>query len=140
MAARRRCRAETRCDALLLGGSATEDGALDVIMRDNGSTLGIDRAEILGPALGAVRHGTRAGTGPIACSGLPAQAANQACERGNRTREVRRRLIGVQIRPIHHEGSGGERTNGERVVGAGDLNVKQAGDRWKYRRRAPSRS
>lgn len=77
------------------------------------------------PGIGGASPGIDPGVGS-AHTGLTAQAANQTRKRCNRTREVRRRLIGMQVRPVHHEGSRGKRADGKRIVGTGDLDIKQA--------------
>ena len=44
---------------------------------------------------------------------------------GNGAGEIRRRCVGVQIGPIHHERGRGKRPHGQRVIGTGELDVEE---------------
>ena len=58
--------------------------------------------------------------------GLGAHAQHQVAQARDRALHVGGRLVGVQIGPVHHKGGRRQRTDGQRVVGARKLNLKDA--------------
>ena len=60
----------------------------------------------------------------ILALGLGAHAQHQVAQARNRAFHVGGRLVGVQVRPVHHKGGRRQRTDGQCVVGTRKLDLK----------------